>query len=80
MMRGKPTEESPKYLTVGIAAFHERHYFCKNLQANAKMKRLLVFFVAIVCAVASMAQNTDAMLFGDVKAKEGGQHLAHAVI
>lgn len=44
------------------------------------MKRLLVFFVAIVCAVASMAQNTDAMLFGDVKAKEGGQHLAHAVI
>jgi hypothetical protein len=27
-----------------------------------------------------MAQSTDAMLFGDVKAKEGGRHLAHAVI
>ena len=77
---GKPAGASLKYLTVGIAVFHERRYFCTNLQANAKMKRLLVFFVAIVCAVASMAQNTDAMLFGDVKAKEGGQHLAHAVI
>ena len=77
---GKPADTSLKYLIVGIAVFHERHYFCTNLQANAKMKRLLVFFVAIVCAVASMAQNTDAMLFGDVKAKEGGQHLAHAVI
>lgn len=77
---GKPAGASLKYLTVGITVFHERHYFCTNLQANAKMKRLLVFFVAIVCAVASMAQNTDAMLFGDVKAKEGGQHLAHAVI
>ena len=28
----------------------------------------------------SMAQGTDAMLFGDVKAKETGQHLPHATI
>ena len=27
-----------------------------------------------------MAQGTDAMLFGDVKAKETGEHLPHATI
>ena len=32
------------------------------------------------CSIVAMAQNTDAMLFGDVKAKEGGKHLPHAVI
>ena len=34
----------------------------------------------LLCSLVSMAQNTDAMLFGDVKAKEGGKHLSHAVI
>lgn len=44
------------------------------------MKKYLLIFAAMLCSLASMAQNTDAMLFGDVKAKEGGKHLAHAVI
>ena len=47
---------------------------------NNIMKKYLLFLVAILCSIATMAQNTDAMLFGDVKAKEGGKHLPHAVI
>ena len=39
-----------------------------------------MFLIALMCSLASMAQGTDAMLFGDVKAKEGGQHLPHATI
>ena len=41
------------------------------------MKRVLIL---LLCAIMSMAQGTDAMLFGDVKAKETGQHLPHATI
>ena len=44
------------------------------------MKRVLILFSGLLCAVMSMAQGTDAMLFGDVKAKETGQHLPHATI
>ena len=47
---------------------------------NNTMKKYLLILTAMLCSIATMAQNTDAMLFGDVKAKEGGQHLAHAVI
>lgn len=34
----------------------------------------------MLCAVVSWAQSTDAMLFGDVKAKETGKHLPYATI
>jgi len=44
------------------------------------MKKYLLILTAMLCSLVSMAQNTDAMLFGDVKAKEGGKHLSHAVI
>ena len=44
------------------------------------MKKYLLTLTAILCSLAAIAQNTDAMLFGDVKAKEGGQHLSHAKI
>ena len=44
------------------------------------MKKYLLILTAMLCSIAAMAQNTDAMLFGDVKAKEGGKHLSHAVI
>lgn len=44
------------------------------------MNKILLLLVVMLCSINSMAQSTDAMLFGDVKAKEGGRHLAHAVI
>ena len=44
------------------------------------MKKYLLILTAMFCSIMAMAQNTDAMLFGDVKAKEGGKHLPHAVI
>lgn len=44
------------------------------------MKKYLLILTAILYSLVSMAQNTDAMLFGDVKAKESGQHLSHAII
>jgi len=44
------------------------------------MNKILLLLVVMLCSIISMAQSTDAMLFGDVKAKEGGRHLAHAVI
>ena len=44
------------------------------------MKRIFILFVGMLCAVVSMAQKTDAMLFGDVKAKESNAHLAYATI
>ena len=44
------------------------------------MKKYLLILTAMFCSIVAMAQNTDAMLFGDVKAKEGGKHLPHAVI
>ena len=44
------------------------------------MKRNLILLLSLFCALISMAQGTDAMLFGDVKAKETGEHLPHATI
>ncbi|WP_025001789.1 TonB-dependent receptor [Prevotella dentasini] len=44
------------------------------------MNRVFTFLLGVLCAVSAFAQNTDAMLFGDVKAKETGKHLPHAVI
>ncbi|MCR5078246.1 MAG: TonB-dependent receptor [Prevotella sp.] len=44
------------------------------------MNKALLFLLAMLCTLTSVAQNTDAMLFGDVKAKEGGRHLPHAII
>ena len=37
------------------------------------MNKILLLLVVMLCSITSMAQSTDAMLFGDVKAKEGGQ-------
>lgn len=34
----------------------------------------------MLCSILSFAQGTDAMLFGDVKAKETGEHLPYAMI
>ena len=34
------------------------------------MKKIITLFMSMLCAVVSWAQSTDAMLFGDVKAKE----------
>lgn len=42
--------------------------------------RDFVFATAIVSSIGAMAQHTDAMLFGDVKSKETGQHLPYASI
>ncbi len=36
--------------------------------------------IGILCALHVSAQNTDAMLFGDVKSKETGKHLPYATI
>ena len=47
---------------------------------NNIMKKYLLILTAMLCSLVSMAQNTDAMLFGDVKAKEGRKHLPHAKI
>lgn len=44
------------------------------------MKRNFTLFLSLLCAVIAMAQGTDAMLFGDVKAKETGAHLPYATI
>lgn len=44
------------------------------------MKRIFTLFVGVLCVIVAMAQNTDAMLFGDVKAKETKEHLPHAMI
>ena len=44
------------------------------------MKKILILFAAALCAMNSMAQKTDAMLFGDVKAKETNVHLPYATI
>ena len=44
------------------------------------MKRNLILLLSLFCALISMAQGTDAMLFGDVKAKETGEHLPHVTI
>ena len=44
------------------------------------MKKIITLFMSMLCAVVSWAQSTDAMLFGDVKAKETGKHLPYATI
>src|SRR3712207_8819273 len=44
------------------------------------MKKVLLFMIGILCALQVSAQNTDAMLFGDVKSKETGKHLPYATI
>ena len=44
------------------------------------MKRNFMLLLSLFCAIITMAQGTDAMLFGDVKAKETGQHLPYATI
>ncbi|MGI6243449.1 MAG: TonB-dependent receptor [Prevotella sp.] len=44
------------------------------------MKRLLSTMLTLFCAVALMGQETDAMLFGDVKSKTTGQHLPYVQI
>lgn len=44
------------------------------------MKKILILFATALCAMNSMAQKTDAMLFGDVKAKETKVHLPYATI
>lgn len=36
------------------------------------MKRTFILFFGMLCSILSFAQGTDAMLFGDVKAKETG--------
>lgn len=44
------------------------------------MRKVLLLTLGILCAFHAMAQNTDAMLFGDVKSKETGEHLPGAII
>src|SRR3712207_5662216 len=44
------------------------------------MKKVLLFMIGILCALQVSAQNTDAMLFGDVKSKETGKHLPYATV
>ena len=43
-------------------------------------KTLTLILFSLVCAISVFAQKTDAMLFGDVKSKETGKHIAHATI
>lgn len=42
------------------------------------MKRILLFFCALIVAMSTLAQHTDAMLFGHVTCKETGKHLPFA--
>ncbi|MDD7317199.1 MAG: TonB-dependent receptor [Prevotella sp.] len=44
------------------------------------MKKIYLMFLGILISIAAVGQKTDAMLFGDVKAKEGGMHLPYATI
>lgn len=44
------------------------------------INKSFVFATAIVCSVNAFAQKTDAMLFGEVKSKETGDHLPYATI
>ena len=44
------------------------------------MRKLLFVLIALCGMVASYAQKTDAMLFGDVKSKTTGKHLPYAII
>lgn len=45
------------------------------------MKRnLTLFFLSMVCFLTAMAQKTDAMLFGDVKSKNTGEHIPFVTI
>lgn len=39
------------------------------------MRKLTTLFSIFFCAITLMAQNTDAMLFGDVKSKSTGEHI-----
>ncbi|WP_455537374.1 TonB-dependent receptor [Prevotella koreensis] len=44
------------------------------------MKKIYLMFLGLLFAITVMGQNTDAMLFGGVQAKEGGMHLAYATV
>ncbi len=44
------------------------------------IQRFTVFIIGLMCAVGVSAQQTDAMLFGDVKSKVTGEHLPYAII
>lgn len=44
------------------------------------MKNFLIFLMACLFCSPVLAQQTDAMLFGDVKSKTTGEHLPYAVI
>lgn len=44
------------------------------------MKKIILFMLGILCTCHISAQNTDAMLFGDVKSKDTGKHLPYASI
>lgn len=44
------------------------------------MKKLLFILIAFFAVFNSFAQQTDAMLFGDVKSKTTGEHLPYAII
>lgn len=44
------------------------------------MRKLLFVLIALCGIMASYAQKTDAMLFGDVKSKTTGKHLPYAII
>lgn len=44
------------------------------------MKKIYLMFLGVLLAMSASGQGTDAMLFGDVKAKEGGMHLPHASV
>jgi outer membrane receptor for ferrienterochelin and colicins len=43
-------------------------------------KKTILLMLGILCAFYANAQNTDAMLFGDVKCKDTGKHLPYATI
>ena len=44
------------------------------------MKQILLFMIGLLCTLQVGAQETDAMLFGDVKSKTTGKHLPYATI
>lgn len=44
------------------------------------MSRFFLFIFSSLLSIAAMAQNTDAMLFGDVKDRATGEHLPNAMI
>jgi outer membrane receptor for ferrienterochelin and colicins len=71
---------------LGIVVAVNSCYLCSRITKHDKilmkhgMKRLVLMMLTLFSVVVLMAQETDAMLFGDVRSKATGKHLPYVQI